>query len=108
MHDLSRNASGCADPTAYLALGRVERQSRHQGKAAAGSKPAPAKAQQRGGASPCPFCLNDRPYCDEVYGLRSGENGGEDPYAVHCMQCGARGPVEKTREQAIMAWNGYR
>jgi hypothetical protein len=47
---------------------------------------------------PCPFCTHiprRAEYLEEDYG---------DAYAVHCDDCGMRGPYEGTEEGAVAAW----
>ena len=56
-------------------------------------------------AESCRFCFNDAPVCNEVFGLLSFGDDCVPSYAVHCLQCGARGPIEYTPELAVKAWN---
>ncbi len=52
----------------------------------------------------CPFCGKDKGFLDieqwTVYG-----NQNHEEYAVACMNCGAQGPNEISREQAVKSWN---
>ena len=45
----------------------------------------------------CPFCNSD------LIGVSGGM--GSHPFSVKCARCLMEGPPERTREQAIAAWN---
>ena len=43
----------------------------------------------------CPFCGGAAGDPEEIIGI----------YAVRCLECGANGPVARTRTEAIKGWN---
>jgi Lar family restriction alleviation protein len=45
----------------------------------------------------CPFC---RKHSDYVYA-----DVVENIYYVECVHCGAKGPVSRTRSEAVERWN---
>jgi hypothetical protein len=47
----------------------------------------------------CPHCAHDRCELIELH-----DQPG-DAYAVHCAECGARGPVDPMPEFAVYKWN---
>ena len=53
---------------------------------------------------PCPF-----PHIEgagQYMCIHENENTRSlSPFYVHCLICGAKGPVAKTPEEAISAWN---
>ena len=52
------------------------------------------------GLKPCPFCSHQKTY---IYHDIDSELG--TAFAIVCDKCGATGPFEDTKQQAIDAWN---
>jgi hypothetical protein len=46
----------------------------------------------------CPFCAHDR--CE----LEQLDDQPGEAYAVHCPECGMRGPVDPMPEAAVYKW----
>jgi len=105
MNDFTRNASGYNDPTAYVAIQNADR-IRINVNVSTGNPRRKLDEEDTHEIKPCGFCLSDNVWVGEVYDLRL-DDSDEDPFAVHCQQCKARGPIEDTRKRAIMAWNQF-
>lgn len=52
---------------------------------------------------PCPHCLGYELVVSDV--AVQGRASDEYPLAVHCGECGARGPWGRTDEEAVRRWN---
>lgn len=54
---------------------------------------------------PCPFCESDDIQAETdywTYGPYKNEY-----WSVCCIDCGARGPMAKTKDEAIRLWNDH-
>lgn len=50
----------------------------------------------------CPFCTHSTPKHESVPPVIAG---GRTVSYIYCPRCGARGPIDESKEEAIDTWN---